>query len=137
MAGHFDDGLVVLLQRAGDVVEHRVELRLHFGLVEGERHAAGHVEGAVVALAHDVHAGALHLATQSGLLAVLLGADVATGPSANARPDPRALAAFGGVAAAEPAGDHPDAGRPEECLVGRAGVRSASNSAAPSRSEQK
>src|SRR3546814_1659962 len=54
MAGHFDDGLVVLLQRDGDVVEHRVELRLHFGLVEGERHAAGHVEGDVVALAHDV-----------------------------------------------------------------------------------
>src|SRR3546814_15917476 len=88
MAGHFDDGLVVLLQRAGDVVEHRVELRLHFGLVEGEGHAAGHVEGDVVALAHDVHARALHLATQFSLLAVLVGADGAPGQSANARTDP-------------------------------------------------
>src|SRR3546814_5157759 len=39
MAGHFDDGLVVLLQRAGDVVEHRVELRLHFGL-RSEEHTS-------------------------------------------------------------------------------------------------
>src|SRR3546814_6751645 len=82
----------------------------------------GHVEGDVVALAHDVHAGALHLATQFGLLAVLVGADGATGQSANARTDQRALAAFGGVAAAEQARDHADAGADQRGIAGAVGI---------------
>src|SRR3546814_2081186 len=84
--------------------------------------SSGHVEGDVVALAHDVHAGALHLATQFGLLAVLVGADGATGQSANARTDQRALAAFGGVAAAEQAGDHADAGADQRGIAGAVGI---------------
>src|SRR5690606_18976959 len=44
MAADLDDGLVVLAQGGGDVVERRVELRLEFGAVEVEGHAVGEVE---------------------------------------------------------------------------------------------
>src|SRR5690606_31509074 len=75
VAADLDDGLVVLAQGGGHVVERRVELRLEFGAVEVEGHAVGQVELDRIALAVHGDAGAGGLATQFGLLPILVGAD--------------------------------------------------------------
>src|SRR5690606_20274825 len=72
VAGDLDDGLVVFGQGPGQVVEHRVELRLHVVAVKAEGDRARHVQGDVVAVAVHVHAGAGHLPAQFGFLAVLV-----------------------------------------------------------------
>src|SRR5690606_27971392 len=72
VAADLDDGLVVFAQGRGDVVERRVELRLEFGTVEVEGHAVGQVQLDGVALAVNRDAGAGGLATQFGLLPVLV-----------------------------------------------------------------
>src|SRR5688572_29950517 len=120
VAGDLDHGLVVLLQRARDVVEHGIELRLEVGLVEVEGDAAGHVQRDVVALADHVDAGAGGLLAQRRFLAVLVVADGGTGEAADARADECALAALGGVIAAEQAGGDTGQRTDEGALAGLA-----------------
>ena len=107
-------------QRAGDVVQHRHELRLQVAAVEGEGDVARHVQGDVVALADHVDAGTGHARAQRGFLAVLVGADRATGEAADAGADQRALATFGGIIASEQARGHADRGT-DQCATAACG----------------
>src|SRR5690606_17585236 len=95
---------------------------LEFGTVEVEGHAVGQVQLDGVALAINRDAGAGGLATQFGLLPVLVGADRAAGQAAHAGAHQRALAPLGGVASAEQAGHRADAGADEGVVAGAVGV---------------
>src|SRR5690606_36049954 len=122
MAADLDDGLVVLAQGAGHVVQRRIELRLELGTIEVERHPVGQVELDGVAFTVDLDAGTGGLATQLGFLPVLVRADGAAGQATHAGTDHRALATLGGVATAEQAGDRADAGADQGVVAGAVGV---------------
>jgi hypothetical protein len=86
-----DDCFVVFLERTGDLVEHRVELRVQVRAVERKRDTTRHIEGNVVALADDIDAGASHLLAQLRFLLVHVIPDGAADQRARGRADYRRL----------------------------------------------
>ena len=82
-----DIGLVVAAEGARDIVEDRMELRLHFPPVNVECYARRHAQDQIVALAHHVDPGAGRLAPEICLLAVHVGADGTARDGADAGAD--------------------------------------------------
>ncbi|PAV68130.1 hypothetical protein WR25_05539 [Diploscapter pachys] len=123
-AVHVDEGLVVLRQRVGNLIERALELRLHRGAVVAEGDARRDVEDQIVAFARDLHVGAGGAGAQIAFLLVHVRADAGPREAADAGAQDLGgtiVAAADEVAeqiAAERAADAADRGRRDAALAG-------------------
>ena len=92
MADDLDAVLVVLAERAGQVVQRGIEAAGDVGRIGGEGDIAGHDQLDGVALTLHFHAGALHAATQLFFLLVGVIAITSATGATDSRADQRALA---------------------------------------------